>query len=455
MLLQKLIYLTYTICISMLDGRKKSIAEKIIKLAENTQDLFSSGGKMERMISQHGVSYKFTDEYVELLDNLIADLLIKDRLNEKFSEAYIRSEIESIISKLIKDGDSRRLKENINQFASDLERYCQIQTVYMPLFGVELLGDPIKIGNLTLRRMDDNSTNRLIELFISILNTCQGDEASKKQTIKLEIEQINKYVRNKTCALFEVGAETGRALELAEKETRRVIDLLRYAIPSLYSTDKRVVIGLQGEYSNQLRYVPIISAIGDSLNIQRHNVGPLFPLELSPQNIDHMKKIGLFTLGELLERDNLNEFEKTLLLSIEWFSRSQTQLELKNKLLNLITSLETLLTPGGNEPIQRSISQGVAIILNDDPIRRKKLKDRLIELYKYRSTLIHGRKNEVLNSDVRELTHIVGSLIMVLIKMKDQCQFESKDDLLNWIEYRIFGGLPENWIEYRKSLSKT
>jgi|GEM_PF-5837477 len=134
MLLQKLIYLTYTICISMLDGRKKSIAEKIIKLAENTQDLFSSGGKMERMISQHGVSYKFTDEYVELLDNLIADLLIKDRLNEKFSEAYIRSEIESIISKLIKDGDSSRLKENINQFASDLERYCQIQTVYICLF---------------------------------------------------------------------------------------------------------------------------------------------------------------------------------------------------------------------------------------------------------------------------------------------------------------------------------
>lgn len=133
------------------------------------------------------------------------------------------------------------------------------------------------------------------------------------------------------------------------------------------------------------------------------------------------------------------------------FSFANTNRE-KNRLLNLITCMETLLNPGGVEPIQKSISQGVAIILNDDPLRRKKLKDRIIELYKFRSTVIHGRKNEILNSDIRELTHIVGSLIMVLIKMKDQCQFESKNDLANWIEYRIFGGSPENWMDYRKSL---
>jgi hypothetical protein len=436
----------------MHDGRKKSIAGKISKLVENAEDPLTSRVNIERVIFRDGVSYKFTAGYVELLDNLIKELMIKDRYNEKFSETHIRSEIESITSKLIKERNLSKLNEYIDLLVLDLESYCPMKTVYLPLFGIDLVGDTIKIGKVTLRRMDDYHTNILIERFTRVIDKSQGDASLKKSSIRREIELIDKYIRNRTCALFEVGAEADKALELAEKETQRVIELFRYAIPALYSSDKRVVIGLQGEYSGQLRHVPIISATDESCSIKNYRVGPLFPLELSPENIDIMNKIGVFILGELLERDELNDFEETLLLSIEWFSRSQTQIEKKNRLLNLITCMETLLNPGGVEPIQKSISQGVAIILNDDPLRRKKLKDRIIELYKFRSTVIHGRKNEILNSDIRELTHIVGSLIMVLIKMKDQCQFESKNDLANWIEYRIFGGSPENWMDYRKSL---
>ncbi len=39
-----------------------------------------------------------------------------------------------------------------------------------------------------------------------------------------------------------------------------------------------------------------------------------------------------------------------------------------------------------------------------------------------------------------------------MIKMKDQ--FESKDDLLDWIEYRRLGGLSENWKDYREYFNK-
>lgn len=40
---------------------------------------------------------------------------------------------------------------------------------------------------------------------------------------------------------------------------------------------------------------------------------------------------------------------------------------------------------------------------------------------------------------------------MVLIKLMDQ--FESKEELINWIEYRKLGGLPENWKSYKESLT--
>ena len=186
-----------------------------------------------------------------------------------------------------------------------------------------------------------------------------------------EKESINKFLRNKVCAVITLTAEPDRALEIAETEAQRTIELLRYAIPAIYSADKRVIIGLQGEYSWQTRYVPIIAADGSSFNCRDQVVGPLFHFELSTTNIEHMRKIGVFTLGDLLEKGKLNNFEETLLQGIEWFSRSQIQSELKNKLLNLITVLETFLTPGGNDPIQKSIAEGIAILLENDVLRRK------------------------------------------------------------------------------------
>lgn len=298
--------------------------------------------------------------------------------------------------------------------------------------------------------MDDINTDELLSrLEIAISKTSNTDD-EKQMFFQQEKDNVNKFLRDKVCAIVTVAAEPERALEIAESEIQRTIDLLRYAIPAIYSADKRVMIGLQGEYSWQTRYVPIIAVDGNGFNIQDKVVGPLFPLELSAENLELMKKMGVFTLGDLLTKDELNNYEETLFLGLEWFSRSQTQAESRNKLLNLITVLEAFLTPGENDPIQKSIAEGVAILLENDVLRRKKLMKRIKTFYGLRSKLSHGHSKEILDADVKELSNIAGSLIMTLIELRDQ--FESKDELTNWIEYRKLGGLPENWIAYKEAL---
>lgn len=301
--------------------------------------------------------------------------------------------------------------------------------------------------------MDDISTDELISRLELVLSKTLNTDSEKLMFLEQERARINKFLRNNVCSIITLTAEPQRALEIAESETERTIDLLRYAIPAIYSPDNRVMIGLQGEYSWQTRYVPIIAVDGSAFNCKGNVVGPLFSLELSTTNIEHMRKIGVFALGEILEKRQLNNFEETLLQGIEWFSRSQTQSILKNKLLNLITVLETFLTPGGGDPIQKSIAEGVSILVEDDVHDRKKLLKKMKNFYKLRSSLSHGHGEDILDIDVRELTTIAGKLIAILLKLKDQ--FESKQDLINWIEYRKLGGLPENWNEYKEWLKKT
>lgn len=188
------------------------------------------------------------------------------------------------------------------------------------------------------------------------ISKTSNTESEKQTNLDFEKENINKYIKNKVCSIVTVNAEPERALEIAETESQRAIDLLRYAIPAIYSPDKRVMIGLQGEYSWQSRYTPIIALDGSNFRTSNKVVGPLFKLELSAANLEIMRKLGIFALGDLLAKEKLNNFEQKLFLGIEWFSRYQIQSELKNKLLNHITVLETFLTPTGDDPIQRSIA---------------------------------------------------------------------------------------------------
>jgi len=83
-------------------------------------------------------------------------------------------------------------------------------------------------------------------------------------------------------------------------------------------------------------------------------------------------------------------------------------------------------------------------------LARKSLIKKIKKLYTQRSKISHGYNKEILDIDVKELSIIAGSLIMTLIGLKDQ--FESKQELINWIEFKRLGGLSENWIQYKESI---
>ena len=104
--IEKLIYGGIQLSGLMHEREKEAVANRVIELAEKAQSPFASGEKRSRLISSNGVSYSLHDESVDSLNTLISDLLIKDKFNERFSEEYMRAEVEGIISKLIKDGNS-------------------------------------------------------------------------------------------------------------------------------------------------------------------------------------------------------------------------------------------------------------------------------------------------------------------------------------------------------------
>src|SRR5579859_7829735 len=140
--------------------------------------------------------------------------------------------------------------------------------------------------------------------FISGLLKQFNDAAQKSPTpnsesMRLIRNQIKDY-RGTICVEIPIAAESKKAQELAYLEAERVLELLRYAIPTL-APNKRypIVIGIKGEIPVRLREILGVSHDFQGLTYGKRLVRMESSFDVSKDNIKRMKKIGLFELGRI------------------------------------------------------------------------------------------------------------------------------------------------------------
>ena len=151
-----------------------------------------------------------------------------------------------------------------------------------------------------------------------------------------------------------------------------------------------------------------------------------------------MERIGVFRFSQILNKSDssLTDFEKTMLRSLHWFANSLRQDESENAFLNLITSLEALLTPRDGNPIGTAIAEGCAFLLSKDIQSRKRVKRKIKELYGFRSGVSHGGKKAISDADLIELR---AYWMAILSKLSDRVgEWNSQKDFLDWIEDQKF-----------------
>jgi hypothetical protein len=139
-------------------------------------------------------------------------------------------------------------------------------------------------------------------------------------------------------------------------------------------------------------------------------------------------------LSEMLKKDTQHQtdYERTVLRAVHWFAAAQIQVERENEFLNLVTCLETFLTPRDGNPIGTAIAEGVALLLENGLAKRKQTKRRVQELYRLRSGVSHGGAKAVSDTDLAELRDIAERLVRKMIELAPQ--LNSQKDLLQSIE---------------------
>lgn len=430
-------YLTIDIGDIMDNEKKIEIINKIIDISENYVSLFrkSHGSKS---VQSKGACF-----YVENADHhynpIVGDISRYMELKKDFSSDYVRDFIDELISDTLKEGI-----ENVKDNPLIIDTFDDVfheVTVYIPLSGIRMVKDELKIGKIIIKKMTDEIVNDITSNLESLL---RGNPYffpnDKEKGIQSLVNRYNTF-KGKVCAEFKMFGEEIIALKVGKEECEKSLDLLRLSNVILHNRDHNICIALEGETARGYQNTLIFKSNFKHYRLGNELKGPAIDFDISDREIKYMKEFGIFILSEILEKPEkeLTDFEKTLLLGIHWFANFSTQREIENQYLSLMVALEIFLTPksGSGEPITNYIAEGVSIINEIGIDNRKKLKSKLKDLYKKRSSIVHGRLNDIPNKDdVVTLKNILLTLIWWMIK--NSHRFESKDDLLNFIEDHKF-----------------
>jgi hypothetical protein len=354
-------------------------------------------------------------EAAQELQSIVEKLASRSEWTERFSVEYLDSRLVIILVAAHRQGRDEAVRL-LDEFVDELESFATEQRVFIPISGLVLMVPELKVGRVTIRK-----------------GTPAGISAES---------EVGKYLADRVHAEFQVIAEPIKAGEHGSRETRRALEALTFVhvANTLYGIDSDAVISTESERLAPAAWVGVVSTTEAYFQYRRRERAT--PVLISSGSLSELNSHGLPELSEMLARDtgDLSELEETILWAVHWLATAQAQIEEENRLLNLTTCLEALVGPldPKTDPISGTIAEAVALIAGSGYEDRTKIRSFVIDQYRARSGVSHGRRGRVAASDVRQLRAIVVNLIKRLLAVRDEVQ--DRKALFAWLERTRLGG---------------
>ncbi len=395
----------------MHQNKAKMLAAQLVELARRLQD----GDAMQA--STRSTSFRIGDKHVGFVDSdaercqeLFNEIYQESGWSDKYSEGYSDNLFRTVLVELLDTNTTAAAEAAIAKLAFEYSAYQKRHSVLIPLFGITLHVPMLTVGRVTI-----------ICPSISDLALRLGTSMTML-TGQLAVKCLN----GKVLAAFEAVAEPIRAKEMAVEETRRALEVLRYAIPFLYEGPYKYLklnVSIEGDHPNSDSVAFIVpSCDAHSLTFTSENTRPAILVQINEENVKKLGECGALEVASLLAKPlaELTDIDRVLLRGLHWFGNALCHGEPENELLSLTTCLETFLTPKDGNPIGTAIAEGIAILLADNLEERKRLKKRVKDLYSKRSGVSHGGEKAVLESDLVTLRDIAKRLIHKVITLRDK-----------------------------------
>lgn len=413
----------------------KSIIAKLSGVRPHISEVAAQTSSSARLFVQGEAAFMLKGEGVTKFRDVVREIVRDPELSAKFTEGEIENAAVRMLLVIATEENANASNDSVQELLDELTSYSQQRTVYVPLAGLTV-ERPTRLGQVTLRFMSQDDVASIIKTTKDRLEQNGSPSETRHAFFSDLFFRDFQALQGRACAEFTAVATTARLRERALDETRRVLEVLRFARPALYPDHLEIRLGLVWEVFEGVVSFPILDAHTEITGMSFTRPNAPIPFVLSVETIAQMREIGAMDLGDVLSKEysSLTDFEQLLLSALHWLADSEAQVQLENQLLSLITCLETFLTPRDGNPIGTAVAEGLALLIGADVNERVALKKEIKSYYSLRSGISHGGRKAVLQSEVTRLRLLAATLLITLIKRRSE--FTSQKDLFLWIEER-------------------
>ncbi|MBA7675689.1 hypothetical protein ES703_83926 [subsurface metagenome] len=298
--------------------------------------------------------------------------------------------------------------------------------IWIPI-AMTYIQSEIKIGKIILQTI----TKDMIKKWSAEWQTTKPEDQVKIQQL---FEKERKNLQGLAAATIKLFAEPARAFEISLAEAEKAISLLRFFSPAnIFPEIVSYCTVLGKENVETIEY--LATQNGKLLRIHHAILDKsALPWHLDNNILSTIKENGLDILSDLLNQDNLTEFQKVLLNSLMLYSKSSLAKDFVDKLVYIIVALESILLRNENEPIQQNIGERMAFLIGKSISERESIIKNFKKAYRLRSSFFHhGHSIEEIDT-LKELMRNAWLSFSELIQAANQ--FNTKEELIGAIERR-------------------
>jgi hypothetical protein len=230
-----------------------------------------------------------------------------------------------------------------------------------------------------------------------------------------------------------VHAEPQLAVDIALENAKQAVSVLALFSPAILIPDIRCISMPVGNDSVRYFWALIRTSKGEIAQKGEMDDAPMGPFwQMTKAQIDQNMDGGMKELSGIFQKEKHSDFESIFVNFVNIYSRAAFTADPLDKLVYILSALETLFLKNTNEGIQQNLGERMAILIGSSLEARKEVIKTVRSVYSIRSRFLHhGKQTEQIDTISSFLRYARMAFRSVLLNIPN---FQNKEAFLSAID---------------------
>ena len=359
-------------------------------------------------------------EASEQLSRLAADMAARGELRTVCDAEYIQK---ALIAWMESSNGQASTQSFLEQLARNLDAEVQETKFRVPLIGV-VIERPFELGPYAVGFFSGEDIDRLV--------------ARLPEEARVAARQ--KYERNfqgKVCVEGSATCVPTMAAPAAISAAQDAVAGLRFVSFAAVNINFHSCIHVHDHARAAISHVVLETPSGTRIQSGEEDQGAEPALQMRSQHLSHYGAAGLAAVDAYLKTAAPSELQEDAWGALKIFTRGIASTQRVDRLIGALVAAETLLL-GGNDPVQQSLSQRMAMLLGGTLAAKKQLRKDIAAAYAARSAFVHHGKER--NTDQELLSRVLGACREVVHACLRNSTESTSEELIRRLEDQLLGG---------------